>query len=258
MSLLALLNLALEKAPRPERVAFLKAQPFAHRGLHGRDAPENSRAAFAAAAALGHGMELDVQLTAQGEPVVFHDETLERLTAMKGRLDDLSEDELAELTLRGSHETIPYLSEVLGLIGGRVPILIELKSIAESNINIICLAVRRALEGYRGDVGVMSFDPRVPGWFGEHAERVPRGLVMTQTRADKRLDRLKSGAQIGLALRAAKPDFIAYDIDYLAEPIPQALRQHGLPVLTWTVRTAAQERRALDYADEMIYEKPVR
>jgi len=253
LSLSALLNIALGR-PRPGRVAFLKAQPFAHRGLHDGTIVENSRAAFAAAVAAGHGIELDVQLAANGEPFVFHDETLDRLTSETGRVADLTGPELANIKLRGTHEGIPRLSEVLSLVDGKVPILIEIKSTG-SSVNMICLGVRRALEGYRGEIGVMSFDPRVARWFGEHAERIPRGLVMTQEPSLKRVDQAKAGVQLALSLRAAKPDFIAYDIDYVSTSIPIALRTHGLPVLTWTVRTAEQERTALAYADEIIYEK---
>jgi glycerophosphoryl diester phosphodiesterase len=254
LSLSKLFNLTLPKAPRPERVAFLKAQPFAHRGLHGGAIVENSRAAFSAAIAVKHGIELDVQLASNFEPFVFHDETLDRLTAERGRISDFTGPELAATKLFGTHETIPRLSEILALVDGRVPILIEVKSNSVS-VNHICLAVRRALEGYTGDVAVMSFDPRIGHWFAQHADRIPRGLVMTQDKGEKAIERLKIAAKIGLSLRSAKPDFIAYDIDYLTTRVPTALRNQGLPLLTWTVRTAAQERLALSHADEIIYEK---
>ncbi len=250
-----LLNLARVTAPTPARVAFLKVQPFAHRGLHGEGVVENSRAAFAAAVAANHGIELDVQLAANGEPFVFHDATLDRLTAEHGKVSDLTGPQLAEIMLIGTDEPIPRLSEILALVDGRVPLLIEIKSNATS-VNMICLGVRRALEGYRGSAAVMSFDPRVGAWFAEHAERIPRGLVMTEVQAEKRTDRIKAAAQVLLSLRAAKPDFIAYDIAFVTSAVPKALRAQGLPMLTWTVRTAADERTAFAYADEMIYEKP--
>jgi glycerophosphoryl diester phosphodiesterase len=251
-----LLKVALGQRRSRERVAFLKAQPYAHRGLHGAGVPENSRAAFAAARAAGHGIELDVQLSADGEPFVFHDLTLERLTDERGPLADFTGKELTAIRLSGTAETIPPLSDVLNLVDGRVPVLIEVKSPGRS-VNMICLGVRRALEGYRGAVGVMSFDPRIGAWFAEHAERIPRGLVMTLKPPAKRFDPLRTSVTVALALHTAKPDFLAVDIECIGTAVPMELRKLGMPVVTWTVRTAAQERLALAHADEIIYEKIV-
>lgn len=256
LSLSRLLSHTLPKAPAAARVAFLKAQPFAHRGLHGGGTIENSREAFAAAMAVGHGIELDVQLSADGVPFVFHDDRLDRLTDAKGVFTEQDSAALCGLRLRGVQETIPLLEEVLELVAGRVPLLIEIKTVA-MNINPICLAVRRALEGYRGDVAIMSFSPRVPRWFQVHAERIVRGLVMTEAEpAKSRIARLKAALAVRLSLHRSRPDFIAYDITKLPSTLPTALRAHGLPMLTWTVRSADQERVAHLHADEMIYEKP--
>ncbi len=255
LSLSKLLNLTLPKAGSAERVVFLKAQPFAHRGLHGGPIVENSRAACLAAIDMGHGIELDVQLASSGEPVVFHDALLDRLTTETGRLADRNADELAAIKLAGTDETIPLLSQILALVAGRVPLLIEIKTDGAS-LNLICLAVRRALEGYRGDAAVMSFDPGVARWFGEHAKRLPRGLVMTMPPQPTRVGRMQQALKARLALARAKPDFVAYNIDHLPGALPSALRARGLPLLTWTVRSAAQEHVALGCADEIIYEKP--
>ena len=255
MSLSALLNFALPKAPNAERVAFLRAQPFAHRGLHGANAVENSRAAFAAAIAVGHGIELDVQMAGNGEPMVFHDERLERLTAETGALADRTGLELAQIKLFGSHETIPRLSEVLDLVAGQVPVLIEIKSNV-ANVNLICLAVRRALEGYRGDAAVMSFDPRISVWFRTHARRIAHGLVVSERIATKRSDLIRARLEVRLALERAKPDFVAYDLRSLPSPVAEGLRARKVPILTWTVRSAAEEQLGFAHADEIIYERP--
>jgi glycerophosphoryl diester phosphodiesterase len=254
LSLSALFNLALPSAPEPNRVAFLRAQPFAHRGLHGRGIIENTLSAFKEAVSVGHGIELDVQLAANGELMVFHDERLDRLSAETGFLAERTGLELSSIKLFGTDDTIPRLSEVLSLVAGRVPILIEIKT-NSGNINHICLAVRRALEGYLGDAAIMSFDHRIPAWFYEHARRLPRGLVVSERAAVKLPDKLRAQAEVRLALHRAKPDFVAYDLRCLPSPIATGLRRRKLPVLAWTIRDAVQERAAFAAADEIIYER---
>ncbi len=249
--LFALLEGLISPAPSPERVAFLKCQPFAHRGLHGADRVENSRAAFRAAIRLGHGIELDVQAASGGEAFVFHDAELDRLTPQRGRVNDSRADDLDTIALAGTDETIPRLPEILGIVAGRVPVLIEIKS-EDANPAPLCHSVRRALEGYNGAVAVMSFNPQVAHWFGEHAPRVVRGLVVSEQGAAGFGGRAKRWA----ALLRAKPDFLAYDVRDLPSRFATAARKRGIPVLTWTVRDAKAEATAFAYADEAIYEKP--
>lgn len=210
---------------------------------------ENSRAAFQAAVARGHGIELDVQAAASGEAFVFHDAELDRLCEAHGRLDARTAYELAGIRLRGSGETIPRLDDVLRLVAGRVPVLIEVKS-PRRRPAALCLGVRRALEGYRGAVAVMSFDPDVPSWFREHSERTVRGLVVTAPPPQT----LRRRVERALALRAARPDFVAHDVRQLPTPLTRRLRIRGVPVLTWTVRDAAGRATAAAHADAAIYE----
>ncbi len=251
LSLFAPLERLIAPAPLPERVAFLKAQPYAHRGLHGGKVIENSRAAFRAAIALGHGIELDVQAARDGEAMVFHDATLERLTEASGAIDAHAADRLGQIYLRGTSETIAQLPEILALIGGTVPVLIEIKA-KGARVAALCLSVRRALEGYRGAAAVMSFNPLVGAWFAEHAGRIVRGLVVTED--NKR--GAKGWVERWASLAKAKPDFLAYDVRDLPSSFASAARARGIPVLTWTVCNADAERRAFAHADEAIYEKP--
>ncbi len=250
MSLFAPLENLIAPPPSQARVAFLKAQPFAHRGLHGGAVIENSRAAFRAAIALGHGIETDVQAARDGEAMVFHDATLERLTAAHGRVDALTPAEIVRIALNGTSETIATLPEIMTLIGGRVPVLIEIK-VKSTRVAPLCLSVRRALEGYRGNAAVMSFNPMVGAWFAEHAPRIVRGLVISEE--GKR--GAKGIVERWSAMARAKPDFLAYDVRNLPSKFAGAARARGLPVLTWTVRDADAERRAFAHADEAIYEK---
>jgi glycerophosphoryl diester phosphodiesterase len=236
--------------PGPARVAWLKGVEYAHRGLHGGDVPENSLAAFAAAIAQGLGIECDVQRTADHRAVVFHDWELDRLTGDTGPLRARTAAELARIALGGGAERIPALRDLLALVRGRVPLLIEIKSREDRRIAPLCLAVRRDLEGYVGPVAVMSFDPRVGAWFGRHAPRIVRGLVVSEEGA-----RTWSGAlRRHRRLWRAKPDFLAYDVRDLPSRFAAAQRKRGLPVLTWTVRTAALRQRAAEHADAMITE----
>ena len=237
-------------APPPMRVAFLKAQPFAHRGLHGQGIVENSRAAFSAALALGHGIELDVQAARDGEAIVFHDATLDRLTDEVGDLAARSATELELVTLSGTSETLARLPEILQLIAGRAPVLIEIKA-KGARVVPLCLSVRLALSGYSGHAAIMSFNPLVVAWFRQHAREIVRGLVVSEE--DKH--GAKGVVERWASMAKAKPDFLAYDVRDLPSLFAARARARGLPVLTWTVRSAEAERRASDYADGPIYEK---
>lgn len=247
----AALEAALAPAPRPERVAFLIRGPFAHRGLHGGGRVENSRAAFRAALDAGHGIELDVQGARDGTAIVFHDATLERLTDATGEVSARSAAELAAIRLTGTDEALPLLTEVLALVAGRAPVLIEVKA-PDRRVAALCLSVRRALEGYRGEAAVMSFNPAVAHWFAQHAPRIVRGLIVSEQ--GKRA--VRGWAERWASLWRARPDFLACDVRDLPSRFAGAARGRGIPVLTWTVRTADDEALALVHADEIIYEKP--
>jgi glycerophosphoryl diester phosphodiesterase len=236
--------------PDPGRTAELGSRPFAHRGLHGGGRVENSRAAFAAAIDAGHGIELDVQASYDGEAIVFHDYDLKRLTGLEGAVADRAAAELSAIRLAGA-DTIPTLADILGLVRSRVPLLIEVKS-PDRHVRRLCLAVYRALEGYRGPVGVMSFNPEVGQWFRRQAPRVPRGLVVSESGKKG----LKGRLERHLALWRARPDFLAYDIRDLPSRFAAAQRRRGIRLYTWTVRSAAEQARASAEADQIIYETP--
>ncbi|MEA3029117.1 MAG: hypothetical protein QOG13_442 [Sphingomonadales bacterium] len=234
---------------RQAELAGLIAKPFAHRGLHGEGRIENSRAAFAAAIAAGHGIELDVQASADGEAVVFHDYDLERLTDGDGALRTLGAAELGRIRLKGSDETIPTLAEILALVAGRAPLLIEVKSPGR-RVAGLTRAVLRALADYRGPVAVMSFNPGIGRRLARLAPHILRGLVVTEDGQPRRR-RIRRR----LALWWSRPDFLAYDIRDLPSRFAAAAR---LPVLTWTVRNEDDRRRAARHADQIIYEVAAR
>ncbi len=258
--LFALLDRYFAPPPEAERVAFLKGQPFAHRGLHnggmhGGGVVENSRAAFQAALDQGLGIELDVRAAAGREAFVFHDAELDRLTDERGAIAKKMAHQLDLIKLKGSDETIPRLGEILTMVAGRVPILIEVKADSPS-VNGVCIGIRRVLEGYLGPVAIMSFNPEIGRWFHRHARRYVRGLVVTEGEELKLAARLKAWAMRRMSIWRAKPDFLAYDIRKLPSAFAAEQRARGLPVLTWTVRTADQEKIAMAHADEIIFEMP--
>ena len=244
----------LSPPPAGHKVAWLGQSGYAHRGLHGAGAggglPENSPAAFAAAIARGLGIECDVQRSGDGQAMVFHDWELDRLTAEQGPLAARSADQLAAIKLSGGDDGIPSLRQVLDQVAGKVPLLIEVKTRKGTRIPALCLSVRRVLEGYRGAHAVMSFDPQVSRWFATYSPLTVRGLVVTEEGSQTLLDRAKRR----LALWAARPDFLAYDIRDLPSRFAAAQRRRGLPVLTWTVRSAEHIERAAQHADAPIAE----
>jgi glycerophosphoryl diester phosphodiesterase len=239
---------SLSALPDPERLGAL---PFAHRGLHGEGRVENSRAAFRAAIDAGHGIELDVRASRDGEAMVFHDRQLERLTAERGDACARTAAELGRIRLTGTTETIPTLRDVLHQVGGRVPVLIEVKA-PDRNVARLCLSVFRALEGYRGPCGVMSFNPEVPRWFAAHAPKVLRGLVVTEH--GKR--GLRGRLERAFAFWRSGAQFLACDIRDLPSRFARRRRKKGMPVFTWTVRSEGDHARAATHADQVIYEVP--
>ncbi len=235
----------------PGRASGLTATPFAHRGLHGKGLIENSRAAFEAALAEGHGIELDVQASRDGDAFVFHDYDLARLTGEQGEVAARASEALGRITLTGSDETIPTLPEILTLIAGRGPLLIELKA-PDHRVVALCRSVAAALNHYAGPVGVMSFNPQVGHWFAAHAPQIVRGLVISESGKTG----LRGRIERELGVWRAKPDFLAYNIADLPSSFAVRQRARGRAMMTWTVRNALERERAAVYADQIIYEGP--
>ena len=210
---------------------------------------ENSPSAFAAAIERGLGIECDIQRSLDGQPMVFHDWDLARLLGRPDRGEALTADEWRALRYANGDAPID-LAELLALVAGRVPLLIEIKSRAGSDVDRSSASVAAALAGYRGPVAVMSFDPRVPRWFARHAPDVVRGLVMTESGGREALGPVRRR----LALRYSQAEFLAYDVRDLPSRFAAAQRARGLPLLTWTVRSPALRATAVAHADAPIAE----
>lgn len=236
----------------PERAApeWLIQREYAHRGLHGEGRAENSPSAFRAAIAAGLGIECDIQRSADGQPLVFHDWELSRLTGTEGLTASLGCDEIAQLRLLGTDDAPMHLAEMLALVAGQVPVLIEIKSLPDYDIAPSCAAVSAALRGYAGQHAVMSFDPRVGEWFALHDPQVVRGLVCTDTLDHGWLHAWRAEG----AIERAAPDFLACDIRDLPNDLASESREAGRPLLSWTIKTQELRQRGLDHADALISE----
>jgi len=214
---------------------------FAHRGLHfGPGLPENSLIAFAAALEFGAGIECDLRLTADNQIVVFHDADAWRMCASPLRIGQSSLEELGRL--RVGEGPIPTLASLFALVGGRVPLLLEVK--VDGDIWRWVPALRRELEGYGGPLGLMSFDARLPRLLKTNLPRIRRGLVVR--------DSLRP-AKRWLAMRLASPQFLAVDVAALGKPWI-ARERARMPVYSWTVRTPEQRRTVAVHADAPIWE----
>jgi glycerophosphoryl diester phosphodiesterase len=221
---------------------WLKRVPIAHRGLHDEAAglTENALSAFAAAMEAGYAIECDLRLSRDGEVVIFHDATLERLTSLSGAVQSYSAKQLGQMTLRGGADRIPSLGALLGLAQSRVPLLLELKR-CDAPPGVLETRVADLLADYTGPAAVQSFDPDILTWFRAHAPGIPRGLL---ARAEQDL--------LTPAIVAAQ--FIAYDVAALPAFGPAFARRIGLPVIAWTVRDEHTRSIAAQHADNIIFE----
>jgi glycerophosphoryl diester phosphodiesterase len=237
--------------------AWLTERPVAHRGLHDRvHLIENTESAAEAAIARGFSIECDLQITADDNAVVFHDETLDRLTDATGRLDRKSLGEIRAARIRGTSDRIPTLEELLETIGGRVPLVAEIKSRWDGDRRLEH-HVANVLAGYRGPAVVMSFNPASMRAMRNFAPEIPRGLVAdTFTGPDYAgLTRLhRFSLRYLLATPFVGASFIAYQVNDLPASAPLFFRHLGLKLLTWTVRREADRAVAARYADQIIFE----
>lgn len=229
---------------------WLTQWEYAHRGLHGQGLPENSLSAAQAAIAAGLGIECDIQRSADGHAMVFHDWEFGRLTNGSGQTESHDAQDIEQLTFRGTDEHPMRLDTLLETVAGSVPILIEIKSKPGYDVERSCEAVRDSLANYAGPFAVMSFDPRVAPWFRENAPQITCGLVM---REDEH-GHTQTPDVRAMALHQANPDFLAYHVLALpSEPVSE-LRAKGLPILTWTVNSPETRANALLHADALISE----
>lgn len=250
LSLFAPIDRWLAPAPPAGRADWIGRWAFAHRGLHGPGVPENSLAGARGAIERGFGIECDIQRSRDDIPMVFHDWDLKRLLHAGGEPRSFPASALKVMRYPGSEEGPVALENLLALVAGRVPLLIEVKSKRGYDVSRSCQAVRAGLEHYRGLHAVMSFDPRVSRWFARNSPATVRGLVVTEENTKG----LRGDLRRHAALWHGRPDFLAYDIRDLPSRFAGSQRARGMPVATWTVRSLELLERSRLYADAPIAE----
>jgi glycerophosphoryl diester phosphodiesterase len=235
----------------------LFAPAIAHRGLWSPGgAPENSLAAFEAACEAGYGIELDVQLSSDGEAMVFHDTDLKRMTGAAGRLSDHTADDLGKMSLAGVDETIPTLADVLTLVGHRAMVLIEIKS-PYGEVGPLEQRVHEVLIDHNGPTAVIGFNPYSHAWFADRHPKVLRGLDSDRY-AGGEARRLAPELRRSYAnlehVALARPHFLALGLDLLPSGKADRLRAEGMPVVAWTIRSPADWEAVKEHCDNLIFE----
>jgi glycerophosphoryl diester phosphodiesterase len=234
---------------------WLIARPVAHRGLHDqKNVIENTPSAFAAAIAGHYGIECDLQISADGEAMVYHDDALGRLTEGHGRLDATTAAELKRVAFKATRDRMLTLGELCDLVAGRTTLLIEMKSRFDGNRRLVS-RVASVLSGYRGPAAVMSFDPAQIADLRAIAPQLPRGMVVEKYGWGEVAAAPKRAIMFFPQMVSARPQFIAYAVRDLPALLPAVARSVlRLPLLTWAVRSVDDRRKAARYADQMIFE----
>ncbi len=253
---LFLLIIMLMKPNRKRDVSDFKGKMYAHRGLHDKDIPENSMAAFRAAMEKGYGVELDVQMTKDHQLVVFHDSDLRRMCGVKGKLKDFTFDQLKELSLNGTDEKIPLFLDVLKLLD-KTDIICEIKN-NNGNFNFyFCERVCDEIKDYQGNICIESFSPFLLRWFFKNKPEIIRGQLSNNMQSEHNLHFPANLFMTHLLVnRVSRPDFIAYrfsDIRTLGYRLCRRL--YGPFCVAWTAKGSKQIREAKKEIGTVIFEK---
>jgi glycerophosphoryl diester phosphodiesterase len=248
----------MRATPQVKALSWLVARPIAHRGLHDaqRGIVENTAGAFAAAIAENYAIECDLQIAGDGEAMVFHDDRLDRLCEARGAVKAHTVTELQRLAIRGSRDRMQTLEELLDQVEGRVPLVIELKTHWDGDTALAKRALR-VLASYRGAFGLMSFDPDLIAAVRGLAPNTVRGIA-----ADRAVDphynaipvarrrELQCLSHVG----RTRPHFLSYCFADLPWPPVARYRAAGNPVISWTIRSAAEAAAARRYSDQITFE----
>ncbi|MGE5354513.1 MAG: glycerophosphodiester phosphodiesterase family protein [Acidobacteriota bacterium] len=231
---------------------WLLNTPITHRGLHDNiSVPENSMEAFRRSVEAGYPIELDVRLLKDGYICVFHDIYLSRMTGEKGSILKKTSKDIRNIRLLGTDEHIPLLSEVLNLVNGKVPLLIEVKN--RRGVGQLENRLLNLLSVYKGEYAIESFNPLVVKWFRDNAPGIIRGQLSGAFGAARALSR-RAFLRGHLFSRLCRPDFIAYDIRYLPAKRVNSFRLNGIPVIGYTAKSMEEYNNASFYCDNIIFE----
>lgn len=233
--------------------SWIVKTPIAHRGLHDKNTPELSLAAFEKAINAGFAIEIDVRSLKDGTIVCFHDETLGRMTGHDGFIVNCNFSDIAELKLLKSDEHIPTLKEALKFINGRVPVLIDIKNMQKIDFE---KNIWKELKGYKGEYAVQSFNPYTLEWFKLNAPQVKRGQISSYFKGDNTLPFLQRLAlrRMSFNKKVSEPNFINYALENLPNRYVNKCKKQGLPVVCYCVKDEESLQRAKKYADNFVFD----
>lgn len=255
LAVLYLLMIMPRITKKPDMTPF-QGWLYAHRGLHDNktDAPENSMAAFRKAVEAGYGIELDIQLTKDGQVVVFHDDTLMRVCGIAGKICDYTYEQLQEFRLCESGEQIPLFTQVLQLVDGQVPLIVEFKGNNSVKVDL-CPVADAILQKYEGEYCMESFNPLMVAWYRKQRPQVVRGQLSERFFSNGRKSVLHFVLQNLLLNFYAKPDFIAYkwsDYKNISRRLCRSL--YGITAVTWTIQSEEAYEASKKHFDLFIFD----
>jgi glycerophosphoryl diester phosphodiesterase len=239
-------------------LSWLIKKPIAHRGLHNEKLGlvENSEGAFAAALKHGFSIEMDIQLTKDGEAVVFHDDEVDRILDAKGSVKEFTLHQLKRMKYRLGKDRIQTLAEVLEQVNGRETMVIEIKSLWDDDFTLTDRAVH-ILSNYKGPFSLMSFDPDMIARLAATAEQITRGITADRVE-DPYYDPLPLAKRNSMREMAhveqTRPHFVSFDFRQLPFPPITNLQRTGLPIISWTIRNSVESRNALSNSDQITFE----
>lgn len=243
-------------SPQLRELKWLIARPIAHRGFHGGRTIENSEAAFAAAIAHNYSIECDVQLSADSEALVFHDDTVDRLLEGKGAVNQFTAREIKNMAFKGGTDRVQTLAELAEQVAGRATLVIELKTLWNNDSRIAQRALE-VLQDYNGPHALMSYDPSLILHVAGASPRTTRGIIGERSASDT-YQTLPFAENLSLRrmanLTQTKPHFISYYYpDLKCRPVAH-FRAAGKPVITFTIRNRQQESEARRYCDQVTFQ----
>ncbi len=244
--------------PQMRQLAWLVQRPIAHRGLHdaGKGVIENTQSSFDGAIIGNYAIECDLQITADGEAIVFHDETLDRLTGRSGRVNQHTVRQLQKICIVNSKHRMQTLAKLLEQVNGKVPLVIELKSHWNGDVSLAERALK-VLESYAGPYALMSFDPDLVAAVAELSPHTIRGITADRV-TDPYYNILSVERRVALRnfthLHRTRPHFVSFQFRELPFAPVQQIRNLGHPVITWTVRNKTEELQARRHSDQVTFE----
>lgn len=229
----------------------LKGIYVAHRGLHDETLPENSLPAFRVAISGGHAIEIDIHITADGEVVVFHDDTTKRMCGVDKRIEEMTLKEIKELRLSDTDCTIPTFEECLNTVKGQSPLLIEFKTMSVETANKLCEKANEILSNYEGEYFVQSFFPFVLSWYRKNRPDVLRGQLSTAFKGE---ELYKKAVANLLTNVIARPHFISYEHKYPKGISLKLNKLFGAVLICWTIKNEKQLIKAKENFSGFIFE----